>query len=229
VSIDEEDEKIILAKEQILCDKITEAEKAVGPKPLETIPLPKALDDYTWVSLAKVVRELHQYITDNHMSHFTLVDITKCMSQNNEDVVMEEPPRFEVPAEKPVEEVIPEKIVEPEVEEEKEKMEVEAVVERRQSQNSETNNEGQENTPIQTDNDEEQAMEQDGDDQDENNDSKTDKNRALSKSNKRKRDLLSDLQIWGWHSKRKSAKKGKPDKDFTVEDALNRIIPKNLL
>jgi hypothetical protein len=76
------------------------------------------------------------------------------MSQNNEDVVMEEPPRFEVPAEKPVEEVIPEKIVEPEVEEEKEKMEVEAVVERRQSQNSETNNEGQENTPIQTDNDE---------------------------------------------------------------------------
>lgn len=73
MSIDEEDEKIILAKEQILCDKITEAEKAVGPKPLETIPLPKALDDYTWVSLAKVVRELHQYITDNHMVQISTI------------------------------------------------------------------------------------------------------------------------------------------------------------
>ncbi|EFA00717.1 hypothetical protein TcasGA2_TC003597 [Tribolium castaneum] len=230
VNVDEEDEKIILAKEQILCDQITEVEKSLGPKPLQTIPLPKALDDFTWVSFGKVVIDLHQYLTDNNMSHFTMVDINKCMSQNNKDVEMEELPKFEVPIEKIVEENVLEKVVEPEVEEEKEKekMEAESVIERRQSQNSENNNE-QENTPIQTDNDEEQAMEQDGDDQDENNDSKTDKNRSLNKSNKRKRDLLSDLQIWGWHSKRKYAKKGKSDKDFTVEDALNRIIPKNLL
>ncbi|RZC42711.1 calcineurin-binding protein cabin-1, partial [Asbolus verrucosus] len=226
VSIDEEDEKMLLKKEQILCDKITEVEKSLGPKPLQTIPLPKALKDYTWVSLGKVVIDLHQYITNNNMSHFTMVDINKCMSQT--DVVMEELVKFDVP-EKVVEEVIPEKTIEAEMEEEKEKMEVEAVIERRQSQNSETNNEGQENTPIQTDNDEEQPMEQDGEDQEDNADNKTDKNRTLNKSNKRKRDLLSDLQIWGWHSKRKSAKKGKPDKDFSVEDALNRIIPNNLL
>ncbi|XP_063910388.1 calcineurin-binding protein cabin-1-like isoform X2 [Zophobas morio] len=235
VEIDENDEKLILDKEQILCDRLTEVEKSQGPKPLQTIPLPKALDDYTWVALGKVVIDLHQYITDNNMSHFTMVDISKCMSQNN-DVEMEEAPKFEVPPENKVVEEVVEKAAEVEVEEEKEKdlkekekMEVESVLERRQSQNSETNNEGQENTPIQTDNDEEQAMEQDGDDQDDNNDSKTDKNRSLNKSNKRKRDLLSDLQIWGWHSKRKSAKKGKSDKDFTVEDALNRIIPKKLL
>lgn len=48
-----------------------------------------------------------------------------------------------------------------------------------------------------------------------------------SKKGKRKRDVLSDLQIWGWHSKRKPPKK--IIKDYTVEDAINRIIPKNLL
>lgn len=79
-----------------------------------------------------------------------MVDLNKCMSQNN-DVEMEEVPKFEVPAEKVVEEVVSEKPVEPEVEEEKEKPETETVIERRQSQNSETNNDGQENTPIQTD------------------------------------------------------------------------------
>ena len=89
-----------------------------------------------------------------------MVDISKCMSQNN-DVEMEEAPKFEVPPENKVVEEVVEKAAEVEVEEEKEKdlkekekMEVESVLERRQSQNSETNNEGQENTPIQTDNDE---------------------------------------------------------------------------
>lgn len=51
--------------------------------------------------------------------------------------------------------------------------------------------------------------------------------RRRGKTIKRKRDVLSDLQIWGWHSKRKPPKK--ITKDFTVEDALNRIIPKSLL
>lgn len=52
--------------------------------------------------------------------------------------------------------------------------------------------------------------------------------RGRPKGVKRKRDLLSDLQIWGWHSKRKQSKRAK-ERDFTVEDALNRIIPKTLL
>lgn len=72
-------------------------------------------------------------------------------------------------------------------------------------------------------------MEQDTEDQDENGEQKGDKNRTQSRGTKRRRDLLSDLQIWGWHSKRKYVKKGKTEKDLTVEDALKRIIPPYLL
>lgn len=71
-------------------------------------------------------------------------------------------------------------------------------------------------------------MDHDNEDQDENNDSRNEKSKTQNK-NKRKRDLLSDLQIWGWHSKRKSTKKSKNEKDYTIEDAFNRIIPSYLL
>lgn len=72
-------------------------------------------------------------------------------------------------------------------------------------------------------------MEQDIEDGEENSE-RIDKNRSQNRGTKRRRDLLSDLQIWGWHSKRKSAKKGgKHERDLTVEDALTRIIPKHLL
>lgn len=69
-------------------------------------------------------------------------------------------------------------------------------------------------------------MDQDTEEQDETIELKSERGRP--KGTKRKRDLLSDLQIWGWHSKRKQSKKAK-ERDFTVEDALNRIIPKSLL
>lgn len=69
-------------------------------------------------------------------------------------------------------------------------------------------------------------MDQDTEEQDETLETKSERGRP--KGTKRKRDLLSDLQIWGWHSKRKQSKKAK-ERDFTVEDALNRIIPKSLL
>lgn len=72
-------------------------------------------------------------------------------------------------------------------------------------------------------------MEQDTEDQEENVEQKNDKNRNQARGAKRRRDLLSDLQIWGWHSKRKYVKKGKTEKDLTVEDALRRIIPPYLL
>lgn len=66
-------------------------------------------------------------------------------------------------------------------------------------------------------------------DQEEQSDSKLDKVKSQNRTMKRKRDLVSELQIWGWHSKRKSAKKGKFEKDFTIEDAFQRIIPQKLL
>lgn len=72
-------------------------------------------------------------------------------------------------------------------------------------------------------------MEQDTEDQEENVEQKSDKNRSQARGTKRRRDLLSDLQIWGWHSKRKYVKKGKTERDLTVEDALRRIIPPYLL
>lgn len=69
-------------------------------------------------------------------------------------------------------------------------------------------------------------IDQENEEQDENAESKSERGRP--KGIKRKRNLLSDLQIWGWHSKRKQSKKAK-ERDITVEDALNRIIPKSLL
>lgn len=75
-------------------------------------------------------------------------------------------------------------------------------------------------------------MEQDADetvDQEEQNENKLDKSKNQNRTMKRKRDLVSELQIWGWHSKRKSAKRGKCEKDFTIEDAFQRIIPAKLL
>lgn len=69
-------------------------------------------------------------------------------------------------------------------------------------------------------------MEQDTEDQEENLEHKT---RNQGRGTKRRRDLLSDLQIWGWHSKKKYAKKGKTERDLTIEDALIRIIPHHLL
>lgn len=68
-------------------------------------------------------------------------------------------------------------------------------------------------------------MDQDTEDQEENVEQKSDKQRGT----KRRRNPLLDLQVWGWHSKRKSAKKGKSEKDLTIEDALKRIIPSRLL
>lgn len=63
------------------------------------------------------------------------------------------------------------------------------------------------------------------DDQDDQMEQKSDKKRGT----KRRRDLLSDLQIWGWHSKRKQGKRGKTEKDTAIEGALKRIIPSDLL
>ena len=71
-----------------------------------------------------------------------------------------------------------------------------------------------------------QIMEVDNDETDGDN-AETNQQKGRPKGSKRKRDVLSDLQIWGWHSKRKPPKK--QNKDFTVEGALNRIIPKSLL
>lgn len=71
-------------------------------------------------------------------------------------------------------------------------------------------------------------MEQDIEDADEVTEQRIEK-KVQNRGNKRRRDLVSELQIWGWHSKRKYAKKTKMEKDFTIEDALKRIIPNHLL
>lgn len=155
-----------------------------------------------------------------------MVDLSKCMSQPNIEI-----PPIPVTTIDNIENVEKSDIRPPEsVPEtnEEDNMEVDSIPERRFSQNSDNNNEVQENTPIQTDNDDEQPTEQENEEPDDNSEPKTDKNNR-SRGAKRRRDLVSELQIWGWHSKRKYAKKGKQDKDFSVEDAFNRIIPNNLL
>lgn len=71
-------------------------------------------------------------------------------------------------------------------------------------------------------------MEQDADDTEENSERILEK-KTQNRGNKRRRDLVSDLQIWGWHSKRRYTKKTKVERDITIEDALRRIIPNQLL
>ncbi|XP_049819856.1 calcineurin-binding protein cabin-1-like isoform X2 [Aethina tumida] len=228
IKIAEEDEVYYLKEADELRQRVLEVEKSLSPKYLQEIPLPKPLEEYTWVSLAKTVVHLHQYLTDNDMSHFTLIDMSKCMS------LTEAPPKQPLLIGELLEQAqkSPEKVNESPKEQppasSDEKMEAESIIERRFSQTSETttNNDGQENTPVQTDNDE--PMEQDTEDQDENDTSKSEKTKP-SRGSKRKRDLLLDLKVWGWHSKRKYQKKGNKEKDISIEDALNRIIPKYLL
>lgn len=70
VEIDENDEKEILAEVQVLIDRISVAEKELDPKPLSTIPLPKPLENFTWLALANTIIYLHQYLTDNEMVLF---------------------------------------------------------------------------------------------------------------------------------------------------------------
>lgn len=69
VDIDEEIEAEVLQKAQLLCDRINKIEKSVAPKGLSTIPLPKPLEDFTWLSLGQTLVDLHQYITENNMVH----------------------------------------------------------------------------------------------------------------------------------------------------------------
>ncbi|KAF5296187.1 hypothetical protein FQA39_LY12641 [Lamprigera yunnana] len=218
VTIDETDRDMCMKEVQQLCDQINEVEKSFESKPLPCISLPKPLESFTWVSLGCTIIDLHQYISNNNMSHFCKVDLTKCMSQTGS-----------------VEEAVSEKANCENVvhtnethDEEIEEKEVDDNPERRMSVTSEANGDvtdsGVENvTSSQAeDNDE---MDQDTEDQEENVEQKVDKKRGT----KRRRDLLLDLQIWGWHSKRKTIRKGKSEKDLTIEDALKRVIPARLL
>ncbi|XP_056640755.1 calcineurin-binding protein cabin-1-like isoform X2 [Diorhabda sublineata] len=227
--VDDEDEKSFLEEAQVLCDRVIEVENSFAPKPLQTIPLPKPLKEFTWMCLTETIIYIHQYLADNEMSHFTMIDMKKCMSTT------EKPSFFKF---QQTDQLIDSKIVEDQVNETNiiqenadvintdEKMEINQITERRVSQNSEMNvNEPQENTPVQTDNDEEQNMDQENEEQDE---TAEPKERGRPRGSKRKRDVISDLQTWGWYSRRKLSKKAK-EKDFTVEDALERIIPKDLL
>ncbi|KAL1517234.1 hypothetical protein ABEB36_001024 [Hypothenemus hampei] len=227
--VNESEEEEILNEIKLLKDQVIQVEQSLRPKPLDTIPLPKTLEEYTWLSLTMTIIYCHHYITDNKMSHFTLFDMSKCMSQSgdtNEKLVSPNPILEDA-------DLIKDCKMREEVENvpEVEKMDIDTTInERRLSQNSENTancNENLDNTPNQTDNDEngdEQTIEVDNDNETDCDNQDTAKE---TKRAKRKRDVLSELQIWGWHSKRKPPKK--PLKDFTVEDALNRIIPKTLL
>ncbi|XP_022907944.2 calcineurin-binding protein cabin-1-like isoform X2 [Onthophagus taurus] len=220
------DEQKYLDEVQLICDRINEVEKSLAPKPLPIIPLPKPLEESSWLALGQTLTELHKYISENDMSHFSQIDLKRCMSQNV-------PKAFSFEVMTVQEENQP--LRSEETEEKSDKTEDEAlnsektetggdIMERRLSQISEANtvNDLEMNTPVQTDNDE---MDQDPDETEENSEQKSEKKRGT----KRRRDLVSELQIWGWHSKRKYAKKGKTEKDFTIEDALKRIIPRFLL
>lgn len=52
---------------QDLTDCVTQVEKSFASKPLETISLPKPLENYTWLSVAKTINHVHNYIAEQNM------------------------------------------------------------------------------------------------------------------------------------------------------------------
>lgn len=81
VSVSDEDKEECLQQVQILCNHINEVEKRLDPQPLPTIPLPTALEEFSWVALGHTLRDLHNYITDNHMVCAILLFFLKFKSQ----------------------------------------------------------------------------------------------------------------------------------------------------
>ncbi|GJQ83227.1 hypothetical protein Trydic_g8826 [Trypoxylus dichotomus] len=234
IPVSEEDEIKYLAEAQKLINRVNEMENSLKAKELSWIPLPKPLKEFTWLSVGLTFIELHKYVSDNNLSHFCFVNLNKSMSMNGEtrDATLG--------SETSEKNNNVEDVKCNEAERKDESCDITAengsqndkdeTPERRLSQTSDINTtfnpvDIENNTPIQTDNDE---MEQDIDDTDENVEQRSEK-KTPNRGNKRRRDLVSELQIWGWHSKRKYAKKAKIEKDFTIEDALKRIIPNYLL
>lgn len=74
LSFDEEEAKSFVEEAQDLTDRVTQVEKSFASKPLQTIPLPKPLEDYTWLSFAKTVTYLHKYITEKEMVILLFLD-----------------------------------------------------------------------------------------------------------------------------------------------------------
>lgn len=73
IEVPEDDEKTYLEEAQILVNKVNEAEKALAPKPLQTIALPKPLVDYTWLCLTETIVYIHQYLTDEGLVRLKLL------------------------------------------------------------------------------------------------------------------------------------------------------------
>lgn len=77
ILFDEDEGKSFVEEAQNLTDKVTQIEKSFASKSLETIPLPKPLEDYSWLSFAKSVIHLHKYLTEKEMvisdlSHYVI-------------------------------------------------------------------------------------------------------------------------------------------------------------
>ena len=73
IEVDKEDEMRYLEEAQILIDKINNIEKALGPKPLPYIDLPRPLKDFTWIELGYSIIELHKYISNRNMVSMCLL------------------------------------------------------------------------------------------------------------------------------------------------------------
>lgn len=67
LSFDEDEAKSFVEEARDLTDRVTQVEKSFGSKSLETITLPKPLEDYTWLAFAKTVTHLHKYLADKGM------------------------------------------------------------------------------------------------------------------------------------------------------------------
>lgn len=67
-----EDEVRYLEEAQKLCDRVNAVEKSLGGRELSHIPLPKPLEEFSWVSIGLTLIELHKYVSDNNMVNILL-------------------------------------------------------------------------------------------------------------------------------------------------------------
>lgn len=73
ISFDEDEAELFVKEAHDLTDCVTQVEMSFASKPLETISLPKPLEKYTWLSVAKSINYVHNYIAEKNMVIFFVI------------------------------------------------------------------------------------------------------------------------------------------------------------
>lgn len=187
-------------------DQINE-NRVIERLPVQT--LHKPIEKLTWASLGESLAEMHAYMTDNAISHASILRIA--LPEKNVDVPLGiEPMDVDCVEKVTVETSVDQINVEDNKSEIEKVEEVKAVSENEKEQNE------QELSSVQ-----------------EGNKSGNDAKDSKKNTTRRRGSSLSFLEQWEWCTKRRSSRKktvNKQDRnDETIYDTLKRLLPQNLL